>query len=118
MPAGEEAWGLFNGVFSPVEPGEHVVQLSCAEAGSSLETKISIQGTSREKRGQPARLDRLKDVVIWPGKVGVAATAIAAPLTKPTNWFQANNTAAAVTPVTNQGDRSPASRARQVRCTT
>lgn len=28
-----------------------------------------------------ARLDRLKDVVIWPGKVGVAATAIAAPLT-------------------------------------
>lgn len=62
MPAGEEAWGLFNGVFSPVEPGEHVVQLSCAEAGSSLETKISIQGTSREKRGQPARLDVMREI--------------------------------------------------------
>ncbi len=62
LPAGEEAWGLFNGVFTPTEPGEHRVQLSCAEAGSSLETKISIQGTSREKRGQPARLDVLREV--------------------------------------------------------
>ena len=62
MPAGEEAWGLFNGVFTPVEPGEHRVQLTCAEAGSSLETKISVQGTSREKRGQPARLDVLHEI--------------------------------------------------------
>jgi hypothetical protein len=62
MPAGEEAWGLFTGVFSPVEPGEHRVELSCAEAGSSLETKISVQGTSREKRGQPARLDVLREI--------------------------------------------------------
>jgi hypothetical protein len=36
--------------------------LSCAEAGSSLETKFSIQGTSREKRGQPARIDVLKEI--------------------------------------------------------
>lgn len=62
LPAGEEAWGLFNGVFTPVEPGEHLVQLTCAEAGSSLETKISIQGTSREKRGQPARIDVLREI--------------------------------------------------------
>lgn len=62
LPAGEEAWGLFNGVFTPTEPGEHRVQLTCAEAGSSLETKISIQGTSREKRGQPARVDVLREI--------------------------------------------------------
>lgn len=62
MPAGEEAWGLFNGVFTPVEPGEHMVQLSCAEAGSSLETKISIQGTSREKRGQPAHFEVMREI--------------------------------------------------------
>lgn len=62
MPAGAEAWGLFTGTFSPVEPGEHRVQLSCAEAGTSLETKISIQGTSREKRGQPARLDVMREI--------------------------------------------------------
>ncbi len=62
LPAGEEAWGLFNGVFTPTEPGEHRVQLTCAEAGSSLESKISIQGTSREKRGQPARVDVLREI--------------------------------------------------------
>lgn len=62
LPAGEEAWGLFNGVFTPTEPGEHRVQLTSAEAGSTLETKISIQGTSREKRGQPARVDVLKEI--------------------------------------------------------
>ena len=62
IPAGEEAWGLFNGVFTPTEPGEHRVQLTCAEAGSSLEAKISIQGLSREKRGQPARLDVLREI--------------------------------------------------------
>jgi uncharacterized membrane protein len=62
LPAGEEAWGLFNGTFTPSEPGEHRVMLSCAEAGSSLEAKISIQGTSREKLGQPARIDVLKEI--------------------------------------------------------
>lgn len=62
LPAGEEAWGLFTGVFTPAEPGDHRVQLTCAEAGSSLETKISIQGTSREKRGQPARVDVLREI--------------------------------------------------------
>ncbi len=62
IPAGEEAWGLFNGNFTPIEPGEHRVMLTCAEAGSSLETKISIQGVSREKRGQPARLDVLREI--------------------------------------------------------
>ena len=62
MPAGEEAWGLFSAVFTPKEPGEHRVELSCADAGSSLATKISIQGTSREKRGQPARLDVLREI--------------------------------------------------------
>jgi uncharacterized membrane protein len=62
MPAGAEAWGLFTGTFSPTEPGEHRVHLTCAEAGTTLETKISIQGTSREKRGQPARLDVLREI--------------------------------------------------------
>ncbi len=61
-PAGEEAWGLFNGTFTPNEPGEHRVQLTCAEAGATLEAKISIQGTSREKRGQPARVDVLREI--------------------------------------------------------
>jgi hypothetical protein len=60
--AGEEAWGLFSGTFTPVEPGEHRVMLSSAESGSTLETTIAVQGTSREKRGQPARYDVLREI--------------------------------------------------------
>lgn len=62
MPAGEEAWGLFNGVFTPIEPGEHRVRLTCADAGSALDTTISVQGTSLEKRNQPAKLDVLREI--------------------------------------------------------
>ncbi len=61
-PAGEDAWGLFTGVFTPSEPGEHQVRLSCAEAGSALDTTISVQGTSREKLGQPARIEVLREI--------------------------------------------------------
>ena len=61
-PAGVEAWGLFTGVFTPAEPGEHRVRLTCADAGSALEAVISVQGVSREKRGQPAKFDVLREI--------------------------------------------------------
>ncbi len=61
-PAGEDAWGLFTGLFTPTEPGDHHVHLTCAEAGSALDTTISVQGVSREKVGQPARLDVLREI--------------------------------------------------------
>ena len=60
--AGEEAWGLFSGTFTPTEPGEHRITLSSAESGSTLESTIAVQGTSREKRGQPARHDVLREI--------------------------------------------------------
>ncbi len=62
MSAGEDAWGLFNGVFKPAEPGDYKVLLNCAESGTNLETKISVQGASKEKLGQPARLDVLREI--------------------------------------------------------
>ncbi len=62
IPAGEEAWGLFTGTFTPEEPGDHHVHLTCAESGSTLETVISVQGATREKIGQPARLDVLREI--------------------------------------------------------
>jgi hypothetical protein len=62
MPAGEDAWGLFTGTVTPNEPGEHRVRLNCADAGSALDASISVQGTSREKRGQPAKIDVLKEI--------------------------------------------------------
>jgi len=60
--AGEDAWGLFTGVFTPSEPGEYHVHLTCAEAGSALDATVSVQGVSREKIGQPARLDVLREI--------------------------------------------------------
>ena len=60
--AGEEAWGLFSGTFTPTEPGEYHLTMSNAESGSTLESTIAVQGTSREKRGQPARLDVLREI--------------------------------------------------------
>jgi hypothetical protein len=61
-PAGEDAWGLFTGAFTPNEPGEHRVRLTCADAGSALDTVISVQGSSREKCGQPAQLEVLREI--------------------------------------------------------
>ena len=62
MSAGEDAWGLFTGTFTPTEPGEHHVRLTCADAGAALEATISVGGTSREKRGQPAKVDVLREI--------------------------------------------------------
>jgi hypothetical protein len=60
--AGEDAWGLFNASFTPLEPGEHQVVLACAEADASLTTTISVQGQSRERIGQPVRKDVLAEI--------------------------------------------------------
>ncbi|MDB6069968.1 MAG: putative rane protein, partial [Verrucomicrobiales bacterium] len=62
LPAGAEAWGLFTGVFTPTEPGDYQVRLTCAEAGTALETVVSVQGTRKEKRGQPARPEVLREI--------------------------------------------------------
>ena len=61
-PAGEDAWGLFTGVFTPAEPGEYRVHLTSADAGSALDTTISVQGVSREKINERARLDVLREI--------------------------------------------------------
>ena len=62
LPAGAEAWGLFTGIFTPTEPGDYKVNLTCTEAGTALEATISVQGTRKEKRGQPARPEVLREI--------------------------------------------------------
>ncbi|NNE93711.1 MAG: hypothetical protein HKN23_18835 [Verrucomicrobiales bacterium] len=62
QPGGEDLWGLFTGTFSPEEPGEYQMLMTCAENGGQLETTISVQGATREKLGQPARLDVLEEI--------------------------------------------------------
>ena len=62
LPVGQESWGLFTGVFTPGEPGDYQVHLTCARAGTTLETKISVQGMRKEKRGRPARPEVLREI--------------------------------------------------------
>ncbi len=62
LPAGEDAWGLFIGTFTPHEPGEHQVRLTCADAGSALDAVISVQGVSRERLGEPAKVEVLREI--------------------------------------------------------
>lgn len=64
LPGGEESWGLFSGSFTPAEPGDHKVRLTCAESGAPLDSVISIQGSTREKIGQPARYDVLREIAL------------------------------------------------------
>ncbi len=61
-PASSDSWGLFTGTFTPREGGVYRLTTSCAETSASLETEISVQGLERERVGQPARLDVLKEV--------------------------------------------------------
>ena len=60
--AGEDAWGLFTGVFTPSEPGDHALRLTSPGAASTLDSVISVQGTGREKLGPPARYDILREI--------------------------------------------------------
>jgi uncharacterized membrane protein len=62
LPASEEAWGLFTGVFTPEEPGDYLVRLSSAESGTALDTTISVQGSAREKVGKPAKPEVLREI--------------------------------------------------------
>lgn len=58
----EDQWGLFTGFFTPEENGEHQAIMTCRENGSTLETIISVQGTEREKLGQPANVEVLNEL--------------------------------------------------------
>ncbi|MFT4639770.1 MAG: hypothetical protein ACI8T1_003095 [Verrucomicrobiales bacterium] len=62
LPAGEESWGLFTGIFIPTKPGDYQVPLTCAAAGTALDATIAVQGTRLEKRGRPARPEVLREI--------------------------------------------------------
>jgi len=62
QPGGAEQWGLFTGTFTPAEPGSHRLVMTCAENGGTLETPVTVQGTARERIGDPARHDVLEEI--------------------------------------------------------
>lgn len=57
-----EDWGLFAGTFHPQESGDYRLTMTCRENGATLKTTVSVQGTSREQTGQPARPDVLREI--------------------------------------------------------
>ncbi len=61
-PAGEGQWGLFSATFSPTEPGDHKLTLSCVENGETLDAVVSVQGMPREQVGKPARPEVLAEL--------------------------------------------------------
>lgn len=61
-PAGDDSWGLFTGSFTPTEGGQYELVTTCRETGSRLETTIAVRGQERERVGQPARFDVLKEI--------------------------------------------------------
>ncbi|MBT5020389.1 hypothetical protein N8590_02560 [bacterium] len=61
-PAGEDSWGLFTGTFVPEEGGQYELVTKCVETGAQLETTIAVQGLERERIGEPARYDVLKEI--------------------------------------------------------
>jgi hypothetical protein len=70
LPVGEDSWGLFSAAFTPTEAGDHGVRLQCAEAGASLDTTVSVQGTRRERLGHPVRSEVLREIAqLTRGKV-------------------------------------------------
>jgi len=58
----EDQWGLFTGLFSPQENGQHQVIMTCRENGSTLETTINVQGAAREKLGKPVNIEVLGEI--------------------------------------------------------
>ena len=57
-----DQWGLFTGDFTPTEPGNYQMIVTCRENGATLETKMSVQGGGREQLGEPARFDVLQEI--------------------------------------------------------
>lgn len=60
-PNGSE-WGLYTCRFTPNRVGDYKVALFCKETAAVLEANLSVQGEVREKIGQPARYDVLREV--------------------------------------------------------
>ena len=59
---GEDQWGLFTGTFSPREPGDYQITMTCAENGGTLESSITVQGSVRERIGLPARIEVMEEI--------------------------------------------------------
>ena len=57
-----EQWGVFQGRFTPQEPGKHEVSVLCQQTGVKLDTNLFVRGEAIEQVGKPARPDVLEEI--------------------------------------------------------
>ncbi|MEM9645369.1 MAG: hypothetical protein AAF989_10270, partial [Planctomycetota bacterium] len=77
MTAEGDQWGVFNGQFTPKEPGRHEVLVTSPQTDSDLETSFFVQGQLSEPVGDPARPEVLQELAIVTGGLSVRPDQIA-----------------------------------------
>lgn len=62
QPGVGDSTGMFNGVFTPKEPGMYQLVATSETTGSQLEQELRVQGKSLEEIGRVARLNVLEEI--------------------------------------------------------
>lgn len=60
--ASGDEWGMFQSVYTAMEPGKHEVTLACKQTGATLATSFFVQGSAIERIGRPARPEVLEEL--------------------------------------------------------
>ncbi|MGI9472553.1 MAG: hypothetical protein ACR2NZ_13510, partial [Rubripirellula sp.] len=59
-----DQWGVFQGRFTPEEPGKHEVTVACQQTGVKLDASFFVRGQAVEQIGKPARPDVLDELAL------------------------------------------------------
>ena len=57
-----DRWGVFQGRYTPAEPGKHEVTIACQQTSATLDASFFVQGQALEQVGKPARPDVLEEL--------------------------------------------------------
>lgn len=77
LTAEGEQWGVFQGRFTPQEPGKHEVAVICQQTGVKLDTTLYVRGQAIEQVGKPARPDVLEEIASVSRGKAVAQSGVA-----------------------------------------
>lgn len=58
----EGEWGLYSTTFRAVEPGDHIITLTCRDTEEQLVSTVNFVGAVLERVGQPARHDVMAEI--------------------------------------------------------
>ena len=62
MKEDKGGWGLYKGQFGTTSAGEYKIRIHAADKTVEYETTINVSGETKEKVGQPADFDVMKDI--------------------------------------------------------